>query len=106
MDNNKCLNCIKLQKKLEKYKKTIEQLQQLDNSIINLEENINLEDSVVIINKSENLNKMSKFELKALKEQDNLHNAEKIKSYAEHATIIYNIGYYTIKFGKYILPFL
>lgn len=108
-DNNNnydnCPNCKKLREKLAKYQALIKQLRSLEETRLLENNNIKLDESILIVDEID-INYINKHEKDALHQQDRLSKYDKAKSYLSNFPIIYNIGYYTIAIGKYLLPFL
>ena len=65
---------------------------------------LELEESIMIV---DNLDiKVSKNEMKAINKQNQLYNYSKVKKYINKLKIVYDVVFYTVSIGKYILPFL
>ena len=104
-NNDKCPNCKKMREKLAKYQAIIKQLPNLEESRLIEHNNIKMDESILIVDDID-IDYINKHERAAIHAQDRLSNYTKFKTYINKFPIIYNIGYYTITIGKYLLPFL
>ena len=67
--------------------------------------NVKLDESILFIDEID-IDYINVHEKNAIHKQDELQTYSKVKQYMNKFPTLYNIGYYTVKFGKYIIPFL
>lgn len=103
-----------LHKKLELYEKffkdlkeleSLEKINPLENSIIveNNKVKSNLSESFLVIEHSKKVEELPSKEINIITEQDNLHNYNKAKEYAEKTNYVYSVAKYVIGIGQWII---
>lgn len=99
MNRQCCDHCNLLHKKIQLYEEFFKRMKDIDDQDIKLHQD--LEESFMVIDKGKDLNELTMREYKSIKEQDNLHNYDKMINYTEQAQGVYKIFGYIVKIGKF-----